>query len=66
MTLIHASLDLKYHKEEFLNHCTEHGVKPDLDLLRSWLIERCIADDAINSIKLCCLNSDCGCVSDLD
>ena len=63
MTFIHASLDLTYPKAEFLEHCTEHGVKPDLDLLRSWLIEKCIADDAANSIQIDCLNSDCGCIS---
>jgi len=66
LTLIHATLDLKYPKEEFLEHCTEHGVTPDLDLLRSWLIEKCITDDAANSINIRCLNSDCGCLSDLN
>ena len=65
MTLIHATLDLKYPKEEFLEHCTEHGVKPDLDLLRSWLIEKCIQDDAANSIQISCPNQDCGVTSDL-
>lgn len=66
LTLIHASLELKYHREEFLEYCTENDVQPDIDMLRSWLIERCIADDAANSIQFRCPNSDCGFMSDLN
>lgn len=66
MTLIHATLDLKYHREEFDEYCTENGVTPDLDMLRSWLMERAVADEVINSVKLCCLDPDCACVADLN
>ena len=50
--MIKAVLRLQYPKTEFLEYCTEHRVKPDIDLLRSWLIERAINDSASENLDL--------------
>lgn len=50
--MITATLTLKYPKAEFLEYCMEHRVKPDIDLLRSWLIERAINDNAADNLNL--------------
>ena len=50
--LIEAVLRVQYPKKEFLEYCSEHRVKPDIDLLRSWLIERAINDNASDNLVL--------------
>ena len=50
--MITATLTLKYPKAEFIEYCLEHRVKPDIDLLRSWLIERAISDNAADNLDL--------------
>ena len=50
--MIKATLSLEYPKAEFLEYCTEHRVKPDVDLLRSWLIEKAINDNAADNLDL--------------
>ena len=52
MPSYHATLTLNFTKQEFQEHCTEHGVHPDLDQLRSWLIEKAICCDLKESMHL--------------
>ena len=42
MPSYNATLTLNFTKQEFHEHCTEHGVEPDMDQLRSWLIEKAV------------------------
>lgn len=56
--LIEAVLRLQYPKEAFLEYCAEHDVRPDIDLLRSWLIERVISDNASENLVFICSDHD--------
>ena len=58
----HATLTLNFSKQEFHEHCAEHGVEPDRDQLCSWLVEKavcCIPEETLHicrgvSEKACC------------
>lgn len=42
MTNYNATLTLNFTKQEFHEHCDEFGIEPDMDQLRSWLIEKAV------------------------
>ena len=62
MDSYHATLTLNFTKQEFHEHCDEYGVEPNMDQLRSWLVEKaisCIPEENLRigrgiSEKACC------------
>ena len=52
MSSYSATLTLNFTKQEFHEHCTEHDVEPDMDQLRSWLMEKAVTCDPAESLRI--------------
>lgn len=52
MSSYSASLTLNFTEQEFHEHCTEYGVEPCMDQLRSWLVERVMSCDPYKTLRI--------------
>ena len=52
MPSYNATLTINFTEEEFHEYCTEYGVDPCMDQLRSWLVEKAMNCDPEQTLQL--------------